>query len=130
MNIYLDDVRTPKEEGWIVVRDYYQFVNKIQEIGLENINLISLDHDLGDKAMREYFNNVSKNYKLDYDKKLIDIYWIVNNSNDNSLQLLHDFKNKYNKEYNSINIEIYNNSDIPAETRSTQIREKYIYIWL
>lgn len=67
MNIYLDDVRTPKEEGWIIVRDYYQFINKIQELGLENIRLISLDHDLGDKAMREYFNNVSKNYQLDYD---------------------------------------------------------------
>jgi hypothetical protein len=29
--------------------------------------MISLDHDLGDTAMKEYFTNVSPNYKLDYD---------------------------------------------------------------
>ncbi len=64
--IYLDDVRTPKENNWIIVRDYNQFVAKVRELGLENIEVISLDHDLGDTAMSEYFNNVSPNYKLDY----------------------------------------------------------------
>jgi len=33
---------------------------------LENIDIISLDHDLGDTAMKEYFDNVSPNYTLDY----------------------------------------------------------------
>ena len=28
--------------------------------------MVSLDHDLGDTAMKEYFNNVSPNYTLDY----------------------------------------------------------------
>jgi hypothetical protein len=65
--IYLDDVRTPVEGNWIVVRNYQEFVDKVNELGLDNIELISLDHDLGDTAMQEYFNNVSKNYKLDYD---------------------------------------------------------------
>ena len=69
-------------------------------------------------------------YNINYDKKLIDIYWIVNNSNDKSLDLLHQFKKQYENEYNSICIEIYNNSEIPAEERSTEIREKYIYAWL
>ena len=64
--IYLDDVRTPVEGNWIVVRNYQEFVDKVNELGLDNIELISLDHDLGDTAMAEYFNNVSKNYKLDY----------------------------------------------------------------
>jgi len=32
---------------------------------LKNV-IISLDHDLGDTAMKEYFNNVSPNYTLDY----------------------------------------------------------------
>ena len=65
--IYLDDVRTPVDtENWVVVRSYDEFVNKVQEIGLENVRIISLDHDLGDTAMAEYFNNVSKNYVLDY----------------------------------------------------------------
>jgi hypothetical protein len=66
--IYLDDVRTPIDESWIVVRTYQEFVEKVEEIGLANIGCISLDHDLGDSAMSEYFNNVSPNYSLDYSK--------------------------------------------------------------
>jgi hypothetical protein len=66
--IYLDDVRTPVDmENWVVVRNYEQFVDKINEIGLENIELISLDHDLGDTAMAEWHKNVYHNYELDYD---------------------------------------------------------------
>ena len=73
--IYLDDVRTPNDpnnewvngiEQWTVVRNYDEFVAKINDIGLENIELISLDHDLGDSAMREWKTNVANNYKLDY----------------------------------------------------------------
>lgn len=72
IRIYLDDVRTPinpEIEGldeWVVVRSYDEFVDKVKEAGLENIGLISLDHDLGDTAMKEYFENVSPNYTLDY----------------------------------------------------------------
>ena len=65
-NIYLDDVRTPENEEWIVVRDYDEFVSTVTLIGLENIELISLDHDLGDGAMTEYYSNVKSNYTLDY----------------------------------------------------------------
>jgi hypothetical protein len=64
--IFLDDIRTPVEDNWIVVRDYNEFVKKVMEIGVKNIDFISLDHDLGDTAMAEYHNNVSKNYVLDY----------------------------------------------------------------
>ena len=66
IRIYLDDVRTPLDESWIVVRNYDQFVQKVEEIGLQNIDLISLDHDLGPSAMGEYFHNVHPNYQLDY----------------------------------------------------------------
>jgi len=66
--IYLDDVRTPIEKNeWVIVRSYDEFVEKITEIGLENISLISLDHDLGDTAMAEWHRNVYHNYTLDYD---------------------------------------------------------------
>jgi hypothetical protein len=65
--IYLDDVRTPIENDWIVVRSYEEFVQKVEEVGLENISTISLDHDLGPSSMQEYFSNVSPNYKLDYE---------------------------------------------------------------
>jgi hypothetical protein len=68
-------MRTPKPSNigwftsapeWTVVRSYKEFVAKITEIGLENIELISLDHDLGDSAMKEWQTNVYVNYTLDY----------------------------------------------------------------
>lgn len=65
--IYLDDVRTPIHESWVTVRDFYEFVDKIEELGLENIEVISLDHDLGPEAMKEYFKNVATNYELHYE---------------------------------------------------------------
>jgi hypothetical protein len=74
VNIYLDDVRTPLPNPstretieWTVVRSYDEFVNKITEVGLENVDLISLDHDLGDTAMMEWHTNVARNFKLNYD---------------------------------------------------------------
>jgi hypothetical protein len=66
IRLYLDDVRTPLQDDWIVVRNYDEFVSKIHFHGLENIEVISLDHDLGDSAMVEYYNNVKDNYQLDY----------------------------------------------------------------
>jgi hypothetical protein len=66
IKIYLDDVRTPLDLDWIVVRNYDEFISKVKEIGLENIELISLDHDLGDTAMIEWRRNVYHNYTLDY----------------------------------------------------------------
>ena len=65
--IYLDDIRTPVEDNWIVVRDYNEFVKKVIEIGIKNIDFISLDHDLGDTAMAEWHKNVYHNYTLNYD---------------------------------------------------------------
>ena len=67
MKIYLDDVRTPRDKDWMVVRNYGEFVDLVQKVGIKNIGTISLDHDLGDSAMNEYFTNVSPNYKLDYE---------------------------------------------------------------
>jgi hypothetical protein len=65
--IYLDDVRTPVDPTWVVVRNYDEFVNIVNKFGLENIALISLDHDLGDSAMKEWHTNVYHNYTLNYD---------------------------------------------------------------
>ena len=87
--IYLDDVRTPKDKDWLVVRNYHEFVNLVQKLGLKNIGTISLDHDLGDSAMNEYHTNVSPNFKLDYNnisektgydaaKFLVDEYYTQN----------------------------------------------------
>ena len=88
--IYLDDIRTPlpnpsthNAPEWIVVRNYEEFVQKVNEIGLENIELISLDHDLGDSAMKEWLHGVVRNYEINYDniteKTGMDcVKWLVN----------------------------------------------------
>jgi hypothetical protein len=67
IKLYLDDIRTPIDKSWVVVRTYDEFVNKINEVGLSNIDLISLDHDLGESAMKEWHKNVYHNYELNYD---------------------------------------------------------------
>ena len=64
--LYLDDIRTPKDGRWQIVRSYDEFVAHIKMNGLENYETISLDHDLGDTAKDEYYNNVRDNYKIDY----------------------------------------------------------------
>jgi hypothetical protein len=78
--LFLDDFRDPKdaitlvpsnynkfywENDWDVVRNYGEFVDYIEENGLPEF--ISFDHDLGDTAMEEYFNNVVTNGTIDYD---------------------------------------------------------------
>jgi hypothetical protein len=65
--IYLDDVRIPTDKSWVLVRDYDEFIKVVGGIGLENIELISLDHDLGDTAMEEWHKNVYHNFELNYD---------------------------------------------------------------
>jgi hypothetical protein len=70
LRLYLDDVRTPIGEDWVLVRNYEQFVSQIRLFGIGNFEVISLDHDLGDTAMIEYYTNVKNNYNLDYNNIL------------------------------------------------------------
>jgi hypothetical protein len=85
--IYLDDIRTPADETWTVVRSYEEFVALILNVGLDNVERISFDHDLGDTAMREYYENVRPNYTIDYskieEKTGYDcVKWLVNHGMD------------------------------------------------
>lgn len=66
--LYLDDVRIPTEGEWEIVRNYDEFVVHIKLKGLENYEVISLDHDLGEGAMVEYYTNTKPNYELDYNR--------------------------------------------------------------
>ena len=69
VNIYLDDVRTPvNAEDWVIVRNFDEFTSKIEEVGLDNIQLISLDHDLDKSAMVEWLFGAVRNYTIDYSK--------------------------------------------------------------
>lgn len=65
--LYLDDVRTPIGTDWIIARNYDQFVSIIRLEGLLSFEVISLDHDLGEQSMIEYYTNVKKNYELNYE---------------------------------------------------------------
>ncbi len=64
--LYLDDVRTPIATDWVIARNYDEFVKEINLHGLESFEVISLDHDLGEGAMIEYYTNVKNNFTLDY----------------------------------------------------------------
>jgi hypothetical protein len=67
---------------------------------------------------------------LDYPKELINIYWIINNSTDNSLPMLQQFKNEFSNVYESITIEVCNDTSVPDDTRSVAVRREYTYHWL
>ena len=67
MKIYLDDIRTPVDSSFVVVRNYDEFVKLVDQVGLDGIDLISLDHDLGQTAEREYVEYGSKQYSINYD---------------------------------------------------------------
>ena len=67
ITLYLDDIRKPLANHWQVVTNYDEFVSHIRLNGLENYELISLDHDLGEQAMDEFYNNALPNYTLNYD---------------------------------------------------------------
>ena len=53
--LYLDDIRTPKTEGWDIVRSYEDFVSWIETNGLPDE--ISFDHDLSREHIKYYFDN-------------------------------------------------------------------------
>lgn len=92
VRVYLDDIRTPIDTDWVICRNYEEFVEKVDNIGLENIDTISLDHDLGQTSIREYFKNTSKNYVIDYnnihEKTGYDCAkWLVNKSIEDDIEL-------------------------------------------
>jgi hypothetical protein len=91
MKIYLDDLRTPQDTTFTIVRSYDEFINLIKSINFSDIEMITLDHDLGDTAIQEY-KNTKVNYTIDYNN--IKEYtgmdcakWLVNYVIDNNYEL-------------------------------------------
>ena len=61
IKIYLDDIRTPLDTSWVVVRDFDDFVKKVSEFGFEAIGFGSNKLDV--KNARHYlaqWNALSK----------------------------------------------------------------------
>jgi hypothetical protein len=65
---------------------------------------------------------------LDFQKELLGIYFLVNDSTDASLSLLEDFKRKREKEYRFIEIEIFN-LGTPPDLRSRTLPASLWQFW-
>lgn len=48
MKIYLDDLRTPLDNSWFIIRSHHDFIHKIST-SFNQIECISFDHDLGEE---------------------------------------------------------------------------------
>lgn len=51
--LFLDDIRQPPDNTWIVVRNFNEFKNHILKHGIPD--MISFDHDLGDTLQDGYY---------------------------------------------------------------------------
>ena len=93
IHLYLDDVRIPTDGSWQVVKNYNEFTSHVRLNGLENYEVISLDHDLGDEATTEFYNNALPNYTLNYDNIINEktgldcVKWLVAESMNKSIPL-------------------------------------------
>lgn len=70
-NIYLDDERMPKYDGWTIVRSVDDFKKIIMKNGLPK--KMSLDHDLGDNLPTGYDAVKWMVYEMEFDLRNIDI---------------------------------------------------------
>jgi len=118
--LYLDDIRTPKTEGWDIVRDYDDFVSWIEKNGLPDE--VSFDHDLSNEhyglesktdylTWQEYYEAQERELTgYDAAKWLCEYCWSnglpipkwnVHSANpvgrDNIVHLLQNFEKKLNK---------------------------------
>src|ERR1035437_8551114 len=92
-NLFLDDFREPEDaylyrlnpiymtEHWIVVRNYNEFINHIDEHGLPEI--ISFDHDLGEEHYEKQLEYDQYKEKTGYHCAL----WLINYCIDNNKKL-------------------------------------------
>lgn len=117
MRVFLDDIRVPYDvfkmtinpifennEDWVIVRDYYQFVNYIKKFGLPEF--ISFDHDLSyEHYLEENQSNIE--YETLIEKTGYDASkWLVDYCMENGL----DIPNYYVHSANPVgkqNIESY-----------------------
>lgn len=73
--LYIDDIRTPRTLGWIIVRSYEDFVATIKKHGIPDE--ISFDHDLG----WDEENNMERKSGYDCAKWLVDNQIVIENVN-------------------------------------------------
>lgn len=95
-SIYLDDVRIPIEhpndDNWVIVRSYDDFVEFIESVGLDSVDIISLDHDLDRSATEHFMNETLITYEIDYSKikektGLDVVKWLISHSIETGIPL-------------------------------------------
>lgn len=70
-------------------------------------------------------------YNIIYDKKLMNLYFVLNYDYYNIEKILLDFKSKHDHEYNEITIDYYyKNKNAPQDERSNEVRLKHSYTHL
>lgn len=74
IKIFLDDIRVPADESWVIIKTYREFIGLIITQDFNSISEISLDHDLGLEEETE---------KTGYDAAK----WLVQYSMDNFIDL-------------------------------------------
>lgn len=74
IKIFLDDIRIPQDESWMIIKTYYEFIDFIIIQDFNLISEISLDHDLGlEEECEKNGYDVAKwlvNYSMDHSFKL------------------------------------------------------------
>lgn len=98
MNIFLDDIRDPKEiydnKDWVIVRNHNDLVSYIIENGMPE--LISFDHDLS-YLHYLYQDNIDYDKINKYEKTGYDsVKWICNYALNNNIKLPKMLFHSYN----------------------------------
>lgn len=72
-----------------------------------------------------YLENI---YQLEFNRKKLSLYFVVNNSQDNSEKILKKFKLDHEHEYKNITIDYYyGNRNTPQDQRTNDIRLRHTY---
>jgi hypothetical protein len=117
MRLFLDDIRVPYDvfkmtinpifennEDWVIVRDYYQFINYIKKYGLPEF--ISFDHDLSYEHYLEE-NQSDIEYETLIEKTGYDASkWLVEYCMENGIEIPNYYVHSANPEGKQ-NIESY-----------------------
>ncbi len=70
--IYLDDLRTPTNDNWIVVRDYYEFVEKVKELGL-----FAFIDEQEKRNLKSHEDAVKEKTKITKKNSIIDLFILM-----------------------------------------------------
>jgi len=121
MKIYLDDTRIPKDDSYVLVKDFHEFTDLVQRVPFGKIQTIQFDHDLGEAAIDEYYTNVKVNFGFDYNKVLPELTgfhcakWLVQHHMGNNFPSFPDVYTHSSNPVGAANIQGYFNAYFKAK---------------